>query len=474
MNKDNIYIEQESQDKLLAGIDGACSIIAMSYGPSGSNVLLGEDLYPFHSVTNDGRSIIEKIKYSDPFKQIGVDLMKELGDKAEKDSGDGRKTTMILANEIIKWGKKVKSATPMEIKRSLDECVPLIIQALNEQKKTITPAKIGRVASIATEDEKIGYLLQDIYTEIGKNGIVEIDHSGTFETSYELKEGVRLRNAGYIAPYMATEGDKAVYDKPLILITKQKISTINDLDHLLLKLKTKDVKSLVIYCEDIDPTLLGMLAMTHANGIFKTLIIKSPKLWKDWLYEDFAKITGATIIAPENGVTLATVDFKHLGTCDRISTTREETTVMGIKNIKDHIENLRAQNTEESKLRLAWLETKAAILKLGANSESELSYISKKARDGRNASFLALKDGVVTGGGVTLMEIAKTLPNTIGGNILREALQVPNRQILINGLESINPKVLDPVLVVKNAVINAVSVAGTVLTTRVVIPIIKE
>lgn len=433
-----------------------------------------------HSITNDGRSIVEKIKLADPIQQMGVDIMREIGDKAEKDSGDGRKTTMIIANSILEEGKRAGLA-PMEVKRSLDEAVPLVIEEIDRQKKKITPAKVGRVATIATENETIGYILQDIYTEIGKDGIVEIDHSGTFETSYEVKDGVRFRNAGYIAPYMANDGDSAVYDNPLVLITKQKLTTINDLNTLFEKMIGKKLTTLVIYCEDIDPTLLGFLANTHIQGIFKTLIIKAPKLWKDWFYEDFAQITGATIVSPETGVTMSNVELKHLGSCDRIISTPNDTTgfngetrVIGIQKIGNHINKLKAANTEESKLRLAWLQTKTAILKLGANSESELSYISKKAKDGRNAAFLALKDGVVDGGGLSLIQASKALPNTVGGNILKIALAAPHNQIVLNGTMTIGDNVLDPALVVKNAVTNAVSIAGTILTTRVVIPIIKE
>ncbi len=472
MVQDNIFTEKESQDRLAMGINKVCSIISSSYGPTGNNALLGESLPPFLSVSNDGKSIVDKINLADPIEQIGVHLIRELGDKMEKDSGDGRKTAMLLANAILKKGRELSITIPlMDIKRSLDSCLPLIIKHLDLQKKKITPSKIGRVAS---ESEKIGYLLQDIYTQIGKNGIVEIDHSGTFETSYEIKEGVRLRNAGYIAPYMANNGDLAQYDNPLILITKEKISTVDSLNNLFLKLSENKVNSLVIYCEDIDPALLGFLALTHTKGIFKTLVIKAPTLWKDWLYEDFSKITGATIISPESGFTLATVELNHLGTCQKIITTKEETTVIGIKNISGHLQNLKNQNTDESKLRLAWLETKAAILKLGAGSESELSYISKKTRDGRNASYLALKDGVVPGAGLSLIEATKSLPNTVGGEILKEAMKVPHEQILANGAAIVPSKILDPVIVVKNAIQNAISVAGTILTTKVVIPIIKE
>jgi chaperonin GroEL len=239
------------------------------------------------------------------------------------------------------------------------------------------------------------------------------------------------------------------------------------------------------------------LAYTHIKGIFKTLIIKAPTLWKDWLYEDFAQITGATIVQTTSGVSFKNLSVEHLGTCDKLITTKEETTVIGIKDISEHIETLKGQGTDDSKIRLAWLQTKAAILKLGANSESELSYFRLKAEDARNASYLALQDGVVAGGGIALFNAAQSLPDTLGGKILRIALASPLEQIIKNtGLNRFDlqegkdynlgdiqgfdartkqlvnmweAQILDPAKVVKNAIKNALSVASTVLTSSVII-----
>lgn len=475
--QDNIFREKKDIKRLLIGIDKATTVIGMSYGPSGSNVLLGEDLYPFHSVTNDGKSIVDKIKLEDPIEQMGVDIMKELGDKAEKDSGDGRKTTMILANAIIRESQGLVD-NPMDVKRSLDECLPVIIKSIDDQKKEITPDEVGAVATIAAENETIGKLLQEVYQKIGKEGIIELDVSNTFETIYEIKEGVRIRNAGFISPYMATEENKAIYKKPKILITKTKISTLQDINPLFQKLSESGTSEVVIYCDEIAPEVLNALAFTHSKGIFKTLIIKAPTLWKDWFYEDFALITGATIVEASSGVSYQNVGLEHLGTCEKIITTKEETTVIGIKDVSAHIKKLEEEGTNESKLRASWLNTKAAVLKLGSNSESELSYISKKARDGRNAASLALKDGVVQGGGISLVKAAVFLPETIGGSILKEALRYPTRIIIhnttgeapyVNDSVDIEEHIMDPAIVVKNAITNAISVAGTILTAKAIV-----
>jgi chaperonin GroEL len=511
MQSDNIYyLNREEKDKFISGIEKTCEVVEGTYGAAGGNSIVEHELYPYHVITNDGKTMMDAVRLDDRFEKIGSNFMKEAGGKADKDSGDGRKTTAILTRAIIREARNSKEL-PMVIKKSLDECVSIIHASIDSEKRDITPDSVRSVATIASENERIGELLQEIYQKIGKDGIVELDNSNTFETFYEIKDGVRFRNAGFISPYMANEGTSAVYKKPSILITKQKISTINDLDSTFRKLVNSGISECVVYCDSIDASVVDALAFTHSKGIFKTLIIKAPTLWKDWFFEDFAKITGATIVEPASGVTLKNVELSHLGTCEKIITTKEETTVIGFKDVSEHIARLLSDNTDESKLRASWLNGKAAILKLGANSESELSYISKKAKDGRNASALALKDGVVVGGGISLINAISKLPDTIGGNILKKALLTPTAQIVKNfgeeqktgkrvlmwllnktpadsfggtkGFDALNGKmvdmweanIIDPAIVVKNAVKNAISVAGTAITARSVIALpVKE
>lgn len=295
-------------------------------------------------------------------------------------------------------------------------------------------------------------------------------------------------------PYMTNDGKgkSVTMLVPKVLITKEKISTITQIDPIFKTLHGQGVNELVIFCDDIDPSVSEYIAGAHMQGVFKTLVIKAPTLWKDWLFEDFAKITGATIVNPVTGLSLKKLQMNHLGTCDKIVTTKEETVVIGIQDITAHIKALEENKNDDSMLRLAWLKTKAAVLKIGANSEVELRYKYLKAEDARNASYLALKGGVVVGGGVALLNASKKLPDTIGGKILGVALEAPIRQIMKNaghaepeldklgGNKGFDAKkdmyvdmwkegIVDPAIVVKNAIKNAISVAGTVLTAKVAI-----
>lgn len=474
--KDNIYSIEETRERIFSGIRKVSSIIQDTYGPSGGNTIVEDELLPFHRVSNDGKISIDKIKLADPVENMGANLVKEAANEAEKESGDGRKTTMLLTKAILDESQNVKDIPPVEIKRKLDKSLVKVLNHIDSWKKDIDVHDIGKVATIASENEYIGSLVQEIYEKIGKNGIIEIDNSNTFETTYEIKDGVRLLNCGFLSPYMANEMNKAVYKKPKILITKQKISSINDINPLFEKLQSNGDSEIVIFCDEIDASVAGALVYTHIRGVFKSLIIKAPILWKNWLFEDFAKMTGATIVEPLTGVTLKNVGIEHLGTCEKIITSKEETLVVGVKDLTEHIQYLKEQGTEESNLRASRLQTKAAILKVGANSESELHYISKKARDACNAAYLALQDGVVPGGGIALASY-KGDDNDIGDTILVKALQVPMSIIESTtgkSHDSWSESVYDPTIVVKNAVKNAVSIAGTALTIKRAITLPKD
>lgn len=454
----------------LNGISKVAEVVKPTYGPYGTNVFVEDTLYPYYVITNDGKVMIDKIKLANPVENGGANYAKEAGDRAEKDSGDGRKTTIILLDEIAIESRK-SLANPNDIRRSLNECIPLVEEIIGKETIPITVDQVSDVASIASESRVVGDLLQQVYQKIGSDGIVELGHSNTYDTLIEVKEGVRLRNCGYMASYMKNNGEDAVYANPKILITKQKVSTINDLNPLFEQLSNKGINEIVIFCEEFDAKVLSALAYTHKQSIFKSLIIKAPILWKDWIFEDFAKITGATIVEPESGVTLKSVTLDHLGTCGKITTSADETTVIGIKNVDDHIAYLerKGEENDQMKVRAMWLNSKAALLKLGAKNDTELNYLTKKAKDGRNSAALALKGGVVQGAGKTIQKIGESMPDTVGGNILRIALAKP-REIIIknagdNKLDESKP-VVDAAIVIRNAVINAISLAGMAITPR--------
>lgn len=484
--KDNIHSSKAARTKLEKGIQKGVDAIKVSFGPNGTNAIVEEKMYPGHRVTNDGKMILMPISLADPVENIGLNLLKEVADKSDKESGDGRKSSIVLTGAILKEGID-NETSPVELKNSLTECLPIILENIDKQTKHVSVDKIGEIAQIASESEEIGETFQEMYNLIGRDGIIEVENSNTPLTLFEVTEGVRLLGAGFMYPYMAndTKGREAVYRNPKILITKDKISNVIELDNILKELHKKGTTEIVIMCDDIDLNVSQSVAMLHAGvdmtgrptASFKSLVIKAPVLWKDWIFEDFAKITGATIVDKKEGRTLRNFNFTWLGTCEKIVTSKDDTVVMGIKDISSHLENIAQENTDDSRLRLSRLKTKTAVLKLGANSETELSYKRGKALDARNASYLALQGGVVQGGGVALYKVSKELEkiHTVGGQILSNALKYPLRQILENMNDKSDPddvifkKVLDPAIVVKNSITNALSVASTVLTTKVVI-----
>ncbi len=474
--KDNFYNETESRAKIVAGVEKGVAAITPSYGPSGNNVVIECDLRPFHKITNDGKEILDSIKLADPVENIGLQILKEITAKSDKESGDGRKTSVILAGAILQEGLKAECSA-MELKRSLDACLPLIIDSLEGQTKPITPNEVGMIATISSENKELGAIFQEIYQAVGKDGIVEIDNSNLPITSYELTEGVKLRGCGYMYPYMVNDerARTASFKNPYVLICKQKIATIAQLDPIIKAIVKQGRNELVIFCDEIDMSVSQALAFIHIQGVekdgghlqFKTIVIKAPTLWKDWLFEDFAKITGSRIIDPSQGTTLKTIQLSFLGMCDSVSVGKEETIVLGTKDVSDHIAALTADGSDDSKLRLAWLQTKTAILKLGANSETELSYLRGKATDARNASYLALNGGVVPGGGIALLNASNLLDDSVGGKILSAALKAPHK--IITERVSVSADIIDPATVVKNSITNALSVVSTVLTTKMVI-----
>lgn len=515
--QDNIYLDALPQ--MAKGIEKAASVVAKTIGAKGSNVALEHTLNPKHLLTNDGATIIQAIQLADPLEAIGLGFLKEAVDRSNNNSGDGSTTTSILLNSILQEGLKSGVST-LEIKQSLDECLPIIDKSIDEQTKQITVESIPAVARIAGESDELAGVLGEVYTVIGKDGIIHLEGSGTYQTSYTLIDGVRFSGTGFLSSYMVhdekaeKEGlkqTKAIYHKPSILVTKRKIGHINDINPILGALQAQNKKDLIIFTDDMDSGVASLLIQAHKDKVINLLIIKAPVLWKNYVFEDFAKITGSTIVEDSTGVTFKNFKLDYLGTCDTIIVDKEETTVIGIADISDHIAELGNEGTTDAKLRLSWLTTKTAILKLGAKSETELSYLRLKAEDAIHSSRLALKHGIVPGGGVALLNASKMLPDTIGGKILKVALLAPIKQISTNagnplvenwwlqdrkptandatvayskmshsttfGIDAKTGKIVDmfdagivdSAIVVKRAIQNALGIASTLLTTSSVI-----
>lgn len=483
------------------GVKACSDIVGKTMGAKGTNVIIEKDEYPGSITTNDGATIIEHLAFSDPLHKRGHSFVKEVTDRSNKNAGDGSTTTVILLNAILEGGIK-SGVNTLDIKESLDACLPLIEQSIDEQTKQITVDDVEPVARIAGESDELASILKGIYGAIGKDGIIHLEGSNTFDTSYATIDGVRFSGTGYLSPFMVHDEDakkrgvketKAVYENPLVLVTKAKITHQNDINPLLAKMNQAGKKDLVIFTDDMDSGVARMLVALHTSGVMNILIIKAPVLWKQYVFEDFAKITGSTIIEDASGINFKNWTLNHLGTCGRIVVDKEETVVTGISDISDHIRELKEiaesgnDANNDSARRLSWLQTKTAILKLGAKSESELSYKRLKCEDAISAVRHALHSGIVPGGGITLLNASHRMnADTVGAMILEKALKVPFYQILenagivpgskgISGSQGVDVKtgeivdmleagIVDSATVCKNAVRNAIGVASTILT----------
>jgi chaperonin GroEL len=512
-NPDNVYIS-DARERLMVGANKVVDAVKITLGSAGQNAIIEQGVWPLHEITNDGVSIARSIILEDPVENIGANLIKEIALRSDSQSGDGTTTSMVLAQAILEEGMKVKDIPVMQLKRELDECLPIIMEEIDKQKRDITIDTVGTVAAISAESEEIGALFQEAYQGVGADGLLELDNSHLPSTFIEFGEGFRMRFSGYgEGEYSTTKPGLAEYTNPLILISKEKITRIEQLNIIGSKMVAAGKDFLVIYCEDIEPAVHSKLAGTHITKLIsemrgeqgkgiRTLVIKAPTLYKDWFYEDLAALTGATPIDLANGKTFANVQLTDLGTCEKIVATKNETRIIGTKDITEHLERVKdmSKTDDQLRVRLSWLQTKTATIKLGANSDSELSYKRKKCIDAISAAKLALEDGIVAGGGVTLSSASNALPNTHGGRILLKALQAPFLQIMENaGLDfqeleesilegkeyyGINAKtgktvnmfdagIVDPALVTKNSVKNALSVASTILTAGVVVSMNK-
>lgn len=471
--KPNIIRGQDAILGMLQGIQVATDLIRPTYGAGGVNVIIESKLCPYHMVANDAWTILKDIHLKDPAQKIGLEFLKELCEKQDRLSGDARKTTIILAEEILKAGYE-SDVDKLQLKRELDALIPIIEAEIDAQTKQITVDEVENVATTAGENKEMGKLLQEIYQKIGKNGIIHPQGSGTYETSYKFIDGVRFDMTGFLSPFMVHDEQaikdkvketKAIYENPLILVTKKKIMTDEDINPLLRELEMSGKKDLVIFTNDMDSGVASMLIGLHQSKRFNILIIKAPTLWQDYIFEDFAKCTGATIIEDSTGKNFKNLRLSDLGTCDKIIVDEEETIIIGTKDISEHIANLQTKGDDDSKLRISWLVNKTVILKLGANSETDLSYKRLKCHDAIRSSELALKYGIVEGGGNCLHIVSGKLPDNVAGQILRKALQAPQQQIILNsGDETLAASVVDASMVVKMAVRNAIGIASTVLT----------
>lgn len=482
MIKENLYFGEEGREGLARGIMKCRDAVGGTMGTAGSNAILEALESPGHMTTNDGATILQSIYLEDPIEQMGRNILLEAVSRANKQSGDGSSTTCVLTAAIIEEGQKILGEkSPMEVKRSLEDCIPLIEESINNQKREITIDEVGQVASISAEDKEIGARIQEIYEQIGKDGIIQWDISKTAEDSYSIGTGITIEGAGVISPYMCDADEKGQntnrikLKNPTVLLTKQKIASASEFNEIGFALNSKEIRDVVVFCDEYEPLMVNDLILTRAKKGFRFILIKMPVLWKDQWYEDLSLASGARIVDPALGFALKDVKPEHLGRFDHIHITKDETFIDGIQDLTDHIAKLK-EGTDDDKVRAARLNTRTARYFVGAHSDSALSYRRLKVEDAISAAWQALHGGIVIGGGHALLKCAKRIDN----KILKEALKAPYYQISDNMGKDFSEKdmedqqVYDPANVVLNAAKNAISVAASILTASTVITLPRE
>lgn len=501
LKQDNLHFD--AIDKLETGIAKVARAVGSTMGTGGVNAILEAIESPGHLTTNDGYSIANSIMLADPIEDMGRKILLEAINRANKASGDGSSTTCVLTAAILDEGRHlIGEHHPMDIKRSLEECLPIIEASLKAQSREVTVDTVHQVATISAEDENIGNMIGDIYKEIGPKGIIYWDVSKTASDQYTIGQGITIDDAGFLSPYMcdATESGQNTNQirikDPYILVSKQKIASASDFNDIASTLHSQEVRDLVVFCEDIDPLVVPDIIKTRMMRGFRIVIVKMPVLWKDWWYEDLAKATGATVVDPAAGLPMKNMKLKHLGRVGNIVITKTETHLDGIVDVSEHIKALEDEGTDEALLRASRLNTKTARYFVGAQSDSALSYRRLKVEDAISAAYQALNGGIIAGGGSSLASIK--LPNSIGGEILTNALKAPAKQIALNagrpdvvigddydGIRGFDSKtntfvdmfetgIVDPTNIVLNAIKNAISVAATVLTAPTLVTLPRE
>ncbi|MCD2332052.1 chaperonin GroEL [Borreliella americana] len=526
MAKD-IYFNEDARKSLLSGVEKLSNAVKVTLGPKGRNVLIDKK-FGSPTVTKDGVSVAREIELENPFENMGAQLLKEVAIKTNDVAGDGTTTATVLAYAIAREGLKNVSSgiNPIGIKKGIDHAVNLAAEKIRQSaKKITTKEEIAQVASIsANNDSYIGEKIAEAMDKVGKDGVITVEESKTFDTTISYVEGMQF-DRGYLSPYFSTnkENMSVNFDDAFILIYEKKISSIKELLPVLEKVLGTN-KPLLIIAEDIEGDALAALVLNSVRGALKVCAIKSPGFGdrRKAMLEDIAVLTGGVLISEELGLTLETVEIEQLGQAKTIKVDKDNTTIINTGNkeqIKERSELIKKQiedstseyDKEKLQERLAKLVGGVAVINVGAVTEVELKEKKHRVEDALSATRAAVEEGVVPGGGSTLIEVAMYL-DTIdtsklsyeekqGFEIVKRSLEEPMRQIISNaGFEGsiyihqiktekkglgfdassfkwvnmIDSGIIDPAKVTRSALQNAASIAGLLLTTECAITDIKE
>ena len=522
-----ISFGEDARKSLQSGIDQLADTVKVTLGPKGRNVVLDKK-FGSPLITNDGVTIAKEIELSDPFENMGAQLVKEVATKTNDAAGDGTTTATLLAQAIVREGMKnvAAGANPMDIKRGIAKAVDVAVEAIQANSKKVDGTDdIARVATVSASDPLIGTLIAEAMEKVSADGVITVEESKTAETFSEVVEGMQF-DRGYISPYLVTDTDKmeAVIDDAYILITDKKISSIQDILPLLEQV-VQSGKKLVIIAEDVDGEALATILLNKLRGTFTCLCVKAPGFGdrRKEMLRDIAILTGGEVITEDLGLTLKDAGIQHLGRARQVKSQKENTVIvegMGDSQaIQDRIKQIRSEleatssefDKEKLQERLAKLAGGVAVIKVGAATEIEMKEKKLRIEDALSATKAAVEEGIVAGGGVAFVNAVPAVDKLLGETegdiktgvtIVRRALEEPVRQIATNaGLEGsvivdaifregkigygFNAQdeiygdmsdmgIVDPTKVSRSALQNAASVAGMVLTTESLVTDEKE
>jgi chaperonin GroEL len=516
-----IAFDEAARRGLEAGMNKLADAVRVTLGPKGRNVVL-EKKWGAPTITNDGVSIAKEIDLEDPYEKIGAELVKEVAKKTDDVAGDGTTTATVLAWAMVREGLRnvAAGANPMSLKKGIEAAVEAAVESIREQAKDVEDkSQIAQVASISAADTEIGGMIAEALDKVGKDGVITVEESQTFGMDLDLVEGMRF-DKGYISPYFVTDPERmeAVLDEPYVLLVSSKISAVRDLLPVLEKVMQSG-KPLVIIAEDVEGEALATLVVNKIRGTFRSVAVKAPGFGerRKAMLQDMAILTGGQVISEEVGLKLENVALDMLGKARKIIVTKDETTVVEgggddadvkgrINQIKAEIDNTDSDyDREKLQERLAKLSGGVAVIKVGAATEVELKEKKHRIEDAVSTTKAAVEEGVVPGGGVTLLRAqAKALSTSdslqgdesTGARIVARALEEPIKQIAVNagmeggvivervkgldGASGLNAAtgdyedlfkagVIDAAKVTRSALQNAASIAALFLTTEAVI-----
>lgn len=526
-----VFYDEDARRRLLGGAKALYEAVKVTMGPKGRNVVI-DKAYGSPQVTHDGVSVAKAVEIAEIDDEtlgykVGAELIKEAANKMNDVAGDGTTTVTVLTYHILSEANKLIAAghNPMLLRRQLEAATKEIVDRLDGMREDISnnSERVAEVATISAGDDEIGKLIADVISKIGKEGIVTVEEGQGLSLESEVVEGFTF-DRGFVSPYMVTDPARmeAIYDKPAILITDKKIANIQEFVPLLEKIAGAGKKDLVIIAEDVEGEALGTLVLNKLKGMFNTVAIKAPSFGdkRKEVLQDIAILTGATVISEDQGFSFENADTSMLGSARRVIVTKDDTTIIegaGQEvDIKARIDTIAMQamnagseyDKENYDKRRAALEGKVAVIKVGGATETEINEKKDRVDDAVAAVKAALDEGIVSGGGITLVNLSSMLNDdkSPGAEILKQALLQPFIQLMNNaGLNSqallalvqgskdhglgINvaseysePKlqdmkkagIVDPARVTREAITNSVSIAGTGMTMGALVAAIPE